>query len=114
MHDQDLGERDPEMTGGNKEQEKDLETVMVAKLQRVQAEVVKARNQRAEMVKECEQFRKEILALEKVKADADAEIVIASLEQDLDTAISTSASPSKAQARKTAPVVPVSESNPAT
>lgn len=108
--DPDLNERDPEMTGGNEDKEKDLESVLVAKLRRVEAEVVKARNEKAEMVKECEQLRQEIAALEKEKTDS--ENTIATLEQDLDKAISTTASPMKIPKKKIDPVV--SEGDPAT
>jgi homeobox protein cut-like len=107
--DPDLDDRDPEMTGGSGEQDTDLESVLVAKLRRVEAESVKERNQRAEMVKQCEQLRQEVSALETAKADAEK--VIVALEHDLDKAI-TSSSPSK-QHRKT--VVPVvSQGNPDT
>jgi homeobox protein cut-like len=101
--DPDLVDRDPEMTGGHEDQEKDLESVLVAKLRRVEAELVKERNQRADMAKECDQFRQDISVLEKEKVDA--EVVIASLEHDLDRAISSSASPSKPPTKKATPVV---------
>jgi homeobox protein cut-like len=107
--DPDLDDRDPEMTGGSGEQDKDLESVLVAKLRRVEAELVKERNQRAEMAKQCEQLRQEVSALETAKADTEK--VIVSLEHDLDKAI-TSSSSSKQQRKNVVPVV--SQGNPDT
>jgi homeobox protein cut-like len=88
---QDL--RDPEMTGGNDGGENDLESVLVAKLRRVEAELVKERNQRTETTKDCEQLKEEVSTLQKEKADSEK--IVASLEHDLDKAISSSASQSK-------------------
>ena len=105
---QDL--RDPEMTGGGDGGENDLESVLVAKLRRVESELVKERNQRSETSAECDQLRNEVTALQKEKAESEK--VISSLEQDLDMAISSSsASPSKPKRK---PVVNASEGRPET
>lgn len=108
--DPDLESRDPEMTGGNEDKEKDLESVLVAKLRRIEAELVKERNARAESKEELDSIREQMAALEQAKADAEK--TIASLERDLDRAISTSSSPSKPSTQKQS--VPVmARSNPA-
>jgi homeobox protein cut-like len=96
--DPDMPEVDPEIAG--EDQEKDLESVLVAKLRRVETELVKERNRVSDFKKEYESVREEMKELEKAKADADA--VIASLEKDLDRAISSSTSPNKPIQRKTA------------
>ncbi len=106
--DPDLEARDPEMTGGS--DEKDLESVLVAKLRRVEAELVKERNVREETYLELKQLRGEIAALETAKADAEK--TITSLERDLDRAISSSSTPAKPTAKKSAP--PLFQSDPST
>jgi homeobox protein cut-like len=110
--DPDLVERDPEMTGGAESLDKDLESVLVAKLRRVEAELVKERNEKTDAGMECEKLRQEVVALEKAKVDA--EMVIASLETDLDKAISnsTAASPAKQKSNKAIPKI--SDESPTT
>lgn len=80
----------PEIAGRNEDQEKDLESVLVAKLRRVEAEIVKERNHAAQVTQECDSLRDELQAAVRAKADADE--VIATLEKDLDRAISSSSS----------------------
>lgn len=96
--DPDMPESNPEIAG--EDQEKDLESVLVAKLRRVESELVKERNSVSEIRQECEALRTEMKELEKSKSEADD--MIASLEKDLDRAISSSASPSKASQKKSA------------
>eukprot|EP00536_Pseudo-nitzschia_multiseries_P001460 jgi/Psemu1/250576/estExt_Genewise1Plus.C_190003 len=86
--DPDMPDSDPEIAGRNEDQGKDLESVLLAKLRRMEAELVKERNQNNELTELKESLRKDMKELERAKADA--ENVIASLEQDLDRAISSS------------------------
>jgi len=103
--DPDLVDRDPEMTGTGEAHEKDLESVLVAKLRRVESELVKERNQKADISKDYEQLRGEILTLENAKVEAEK--VITSLEADLDKAISNSSATQSSQtaSRKSLPDV---------
>lgn len=109
--DPDLETRDPEMTGGDEDQEKDLESVLVAKLRRVEAELVKERNAKAEIQQETNMIREEMTALEQSKAEAEK--TIASLEKDLDRAISSPSSPSKPSTKNSSEHV-IAKSDPAT
>jgi homeobox protein cut-like len=109
--DPDLPETNPEIAG--EDQEKDLESVLVAKLRRVESELVKERNHVSEIRLECDSLRKEMKDLEKAKSEAD--VIIASLEKDLDRAISSSASPSKPTQKKSANYEPpIAPSDPNT
>lgn len=106
--DPDIDARDPEMTGGS--DEKDLESVLVAKLRRVEAELVKERNSRAETSEELKQLRDEITSLQNDKADAEK--TIASLERDLDKAISSSSAATSSPTKKS--TTSIFKSDPAT
>lgn len=101
-HDQDLDIRDPEMTGSAEDQEKDLESVLVAKLRRIEADLVKERNASLELKKEMSRLEEQIAELDAAKKEADK--AVASLERDLDRAIS-STSPAKSSRKKTPAVV---------
>lgn len=109
--DPDLVDRDPEMTGTGDAHEKDLESVLVAKLRRVESELVKERNQKADISKDYEQLRGEIQTLENAKSEAEK--VISSLETDLDLAISNSSATQSAQtpSRKSPPDVESNSTN---
>jgi homeobox protein cut-like len=96
--DPDVPEPNPEIAG--EDQEKDLESVLVAKLRRVESELVKERNHVTDVKNQWEALRNEMKELELAKQEADK--MVASLEKDLDRAISSSASPSKPSQRKTA------------
>lgn len=109
--DPDLADRDPEMTGTSESHEKDLESVLVAKLRRVESELVKERNQRAEVWDECGQLRQQVSLLELGKAEAEK--VVASLEADLDKAISSSSSQSPAKARSKESLPSIARDDPA-
>jgi len=80
-------ERDPEMTGGD-EDEQDFETVLVAKLKRVEAELVRERNQKAELLRECDEIKHQLAQVENARKDADN--VIVNLERDLERALHVS------------------------
>jgi len=98
---------DPEMTGVE-QVDADLESILVAKLRRVESEVVRERNHRNEILDTVSQLETKISELEEAKAEAEK--VISTLEQDLDKAISSAPSPSSTKSTK--PVVV--SSNPAT
>jgi homeobox protein cut-like len=109
--DPDMPEYNPEIAG--EDQEKDLESVLVAKLRRVESELVKERNRVSEIRQECEALRTGMKELEMAKTEADT--VIASLENDLDRAISSSASPLKPSRKHTARKEPsIAPSDPST
>jgi len=91
--DPDMPETDPEIAGRNEDEGKYLESVLVAKLRRIETELVKERNQNTEMTKEHESLREELKEVQQSKVDA--ENVIASLEKDLDRAITSSTTTSK-------------------
>jgi homeobox protein cut-like len=82
-------ERDPEMTGGNEEEEQDFEAVLVTKLKRVESELVRERNNKVDASRECDQLKRALAESEKAKADAEK--IIASLEKDLERALNVSA-----------------------
>ncbi|GKY93338.1 hypothetical protein MPSEU_000301400 [Mayamaea pseudoterrestris] len=83
-------DRDPEMTG--EDDGKDLESVLIAKLRRVESELVKERTSRIDLVDEMHQLKEKVKELESAR-DA-SEKLIASLEKDLELAISVPRSPS--------------------
>ena len=105
--DVELGERDPEVT---EDPEKDLESVLVAKLRRVESELVKERNQNSETKEQLEKLQDQVVALEQSKEEADK--LITSLEQDLDRA--TSAPAASPQKRQDSLEIPLAQENPAT
>lgn len=92
-------ERDPEFTG--EEDEQDFEAVLVSKLKRVESELVRERNHKVEISRECDQLKRDFAEAE--KARNDAERVIASLENDLHRALEASASPSNVSIKRIDP-----------
>jgi homeobox protein cut-like len=105
--DVEFGETDPEHTSS----EKDLESVLVAKMRRVESDLVKERNAKTTVEKHCEQLRLHIDSLQKSKEESEKLII--SLETDLDRAISTGpTSPPKTQRKRSGPII--AEENPAT
>lgn len=81
------GERDPEFTGDGDEQ--DFEAVLVSKLKRVESELVRERNLKVEISRECDQLKRELIEADKTRAEAEG--VVASLEKDLHLALDASA-----------------------
>ena len=71
----------------------DLESVLVAKLRKVEADLVRERREKAEAAKEKEGLSEKLAAAE--KSAAEQEKLIASLENDLQLAVATPASASK-------------------
>lgn len=89
-------DRDPEMTGGVLEDElKDLESVLVAKLRRVESDLVKERNQRTDLMNACDQMKRDLKECEEAKAESEK--LVASLEADLEKAIASPATPKLAR-----------------
>ncbi|KAL7522637.1 hypothetical protein ACHAWX_007337 [Stephanocyclus meneghinianus] len=80
--DQDRG--DPEMTPGNDD---DLESVLVSKLRKCEADLVRERREKADGVKEREELRQQLAKVQ--QSYEDAEQLIASLENDLQLAVAT-------------------------
>jgi len=95
-------DRDPEMTGGVHDEEiSDLESVLVAKLRRVESELVKERNQRTDLTSACDQLKRDLEQIEVAKAEAEK--LVASLEADLEKAIASTAAP-KVDRSSSAPI----------
>lgn len=92
-------ERDPEMTGEG--DGKDLESVLIAKLRRVESELVKERTSRVDLVEEIRQLNDKIADVENCKETAEK--LVASLERDLERAISVPLSPPPARATVSTP-----------
>eukprot|EP00978_Attheya_sp_CCMP212_P015513 scaffold39980_cov50-Attheya_sp.AAC.4 len=84
-------EQDPEVTtsGDGNEIVGDLEAVLVAKLRRTEAELVKERHSKKEMSQKCDDLSDQVSKLEIGKVQADK--LIYSLESDLQKAITTPA-----------------------
>jgi homeobox protein cut-like len=105
--DVELGETDPEHTSS----EKDLESVLVAKMRRVESDLVKERNSKTSLEQHCEQLQLHIDSLQKSKEESEK--LIASLETDLDRAVSSGPTSSpKTQRKRSEPNI--AEENPAT
>lgn len=82
------GDRDPEIAGVN-EEAKDLESVLVAKLRRVESDLVTERTARGELREETEALRRALAEAESAKTDLEK--LVSSLERDLERAIATPA-----------------------
>jgi homeobox protein cut-like len=82
-------DRDPEMTGGHESEFKDLESVLVAKIRRVESELVRERTKKMDLTNSCDQLKRELSECEKAKAEAEK--LAMSLEADLEKAIASSA-----------------------
>ncbi|EJK60437.1 hypothetical protein THAOC_19215, partial [Thalassiosira oceanica] len=82
----------------------DLESVLVAKLRKVEADLVRERREKAEAAKEKEGLSEKLSAAE--RSAADQERLIASLENDLQLAVSTPASASKKKRSEAADHMP--------
>lgn len=95
-------DRDPEMTTvGHEDEGTDLESVLVAKLKRVESELVTERRERNERTTECDALRHKLNGAEKAGAETDA--LVAALEADLEKAIVAGAQSAEVQTLGTAP-----------
>ena len=89
----------PEMTHPDGKDD-DLESVLVAKLRKVEADLVRERREKSEGVKERDELNKQLLAVQKSLDDANKLIV--SLENDLQLAVATPRKSSTSASRETA------------
>lgn len=110
-------DRDPEMTtAGQEDENTDLESVLVAKLKRVESELVTERREKNERASECDALREQLAGAENARADADA--LVAALEADLERAIAAGTTSMEAQpsggVSKNAPLPLKTKSDPAT
>jgi homeobox protein cut-like len=83
----DDADRDPEFTG---EDEQDFEAVLVSKLKRIESELIRERNSKVELMRECDHLKATIKDAEKAKLDAER--IATNLEKDLQLALDASAS----------------------
>jgi len=84
----DYDHRDPEMTHPDiAGKDDDLESVLVAKLRKVEAELVRERREKSEGHKARDELNQRLLAVQ--KSLDDAQELIASLENDLQIAVAT-------------------------
>ena len=106
----DHRDHDPEMTHPDTiGKEEDLESVLVAKLRKVEADLVRERREKSEGIKEREELSQKLIMLQKSLNDAEA--LVASLENDLQRAVAT---PTKPAVTRTAPIdaVPFGSTDP--
>lgn len=106
----DVEKEEPELTS-TPSKDDDLESVLIGKLRKVEAELVKERREKNTQIEECQKIQEEMIALEKAKTDADN--LVARLERDLEQAITTpTISNEKANTESDMPVTV--ESDPST
>ena len=110
--DVEVGERDPEIAGRNEDTEKDLESVLVAKLRRVESELVRERNEKSDAIKECEELKNAVAEAQQAKKESEK--LVASLEADLDRAIAAPASPTRKSRKAQEAGVTTTDESPAT
>jgi len=104
---------DPEMTGRNESDEQDLETVLVAKLRRIEADLVKERNQKTDVEKDLDAHKEQLQKLQDKQMETDQ--LIATLEADLDRATSSqNASDGKSSSKKSSSSSPSTAAPPVT
>lgn len=77
----------PEITTPDTSKDDDLESVLVAKLRKVEADLVRERREKSEGVKALDTLNQRLITVQ--KAFDDAEELIASLENDLQLAVAT-------------------------
>ena len=108
----DLDHDHPEMTPGSGKDD-DLESVLVAKLRKVETDLVRERREKNDAVKEREEIKKQLAELE--NSHEDAEKLIASLENDLQLAVATpAATPAMSRANSEIPYGSTNPPNPNT
>lgn len=89
----DHRDHDPEMTHPDNimGKEDDLESVLVAKLRKVEADLVRERREKGEGNKERDELNQKLITVQKSLIDAEA--LVASLENDLQRAVATPTKP---------------------
>ncbi len=100
-------DHDPEMTHPDYVgKDDDLESVLVAKLRKVEADLVRERREKSEGIKELDEMNQKLSTVQKSLNDAEA--LVASLENDLQRAVATPTKP----ARSVINDVPFGSTNP--
>jgi homeobox protein cut-like len=102
----DFDHRDPEMTG----KDDDLESVLVAKLRKVEAELVRERREKSEGYKARDELNQRLVDVQ--KSLDDAQDLIASLENDLQVAVATPTSLYSTPVKVKGGDVPYGSTNP--
>lgn len=108
--DHDSRDHRRDMTSTSKDD--DLESVLVAKLRKVEADLVRERREKSEGVKERDGLKQRLVAVQKSLEEAEALIV--SLENDLQLAVATPASAPAVSTGNTSGDVSTSPPNPNT
>lgn len=86
----------PEMTSSNIGDDiNDLESVLINKLRKVEADLVKERREKSSQYQQCEELKEELVKIQEAKRQADA--LAARLESDLDRATAAPAVPLEAK-----------------
>jgi len=94
--DTELEREAPEMTSSNiGEDINDLESVLINKLRKVEADLVKERREKSSQYQQCEELKEELVKVQEAKRQADA--LAARLESDLDRATAAPAVPLEAK-----------------
>jgi homeobox protein cut-like len=87
-------DHDPEMTHSDYVgKDDDLESVLVAKLRKVEADLVRERREKGEGIKERDELNQKLSIVQ--KSLSDAESLVASLENDLQRAVATPTKPAR-------------------
>ncbi len=85
-NDIDTEKEEPELTSSPaKEGDDDLESVLIGKIRKIEADLVKERREKSAHFEECLKLKEQMTSLEQAKADADN--LITRLESDLEKAI---------------------------
>lgn len=89
----DNEKEEPELTSGpkNNDGDDDLESVLIGKLRKAEADLVKERREKSVHLEEYQKLKEELVVLEQAKADADT--LVTRLESDLEKAITVPAAP---------------------
>lgn len=106
-HDRDHPEMTPDIG-----KDDDLESVLVAKLRKVEADLVRERREKSEGLKARDELNQKLVTVQ--KSLDDAERLIASLENDLQLAVATPSSPARAAASSDVPYASADPPNPNT
>lgn len=102
----------PEMTSSGADDVNELESVLINKLRKVEADLVKERREKSNYHSECEDLRGELKKVQDAKAEADA--LAMRLEADLEKAISSASPSSSAPAKENHLLLNAAESDPST
>lgn len=107
-HDQDPEMTHPDYAG----KEDDLESVLVAKLRKVEADLVRERREKSEKNKESDELKSKLITVQKSLIDSEA--LVASLENDLQRAVATPVKPATSSVLTDVPFGSMDPPNPNT